>query len=203
MSYEVTLLVFGILLLLLGLVGKIKAKELEVGTSSTTVRVVTSLIGFVLITLSFNPDIPKSLLSSFTEPTKESEEAVSNRLADKQARLEEQRRAAEQARLEEQRRAAEQARLEEQRRAAEQARLELAPIYPDISGSWLGPGGRTASIDQQNATLTVHITGRPTFFGSFKDKQNFTVEFDSDCCSGLVVPGGIIHWTNGTTWTRP
>lgn len=179
MSYEVTLLVFGILLLLLGLVGKIKAKELEVGTSSTTVRVVTSLIGFVLITLSFNPDIPKSLLSSFTEPTKESEEAVSNRLADKQARL------------------------EEQRRAAEQARLELAPIYPDISGSWLGPGGRTASIDQQNATLTVHITGRPTFFGSFKDKQNFTVEFDSDCCSGLVVPGGIIHWTNGTTWTRP
>ena len=60
MSYQVTLLVFGILLMLLGLVGKIKAKEIEVGTSSAIVRIVTGFIGIVLIVLSFNPEIPRS-----------------------------------------------------------------------------------------------------------------------------------------------
>ena len=57
MSYEVTLLVFGILLLLVGLVGKVKAKEIEVGTSSRIVRIVLALLGIVLVVLSFNPDI--------------------------------------------------------------------------------------------------------------------------------------------------
>ncbi len=91
MSYEVTLLVFGILLLLLGLVGKIKAKEIEVGTSSATVRVVTSLVGIVLLVLSFNPDIPKTFLSSFTEQTTESVKTVNDSLdkETEQARLEE------------------------------------------------------------------------------------------------------------------
>ena len=64
MSYEVALLVFGILLLLVGLVGKVKAKELEIGTSSGIVRVVLSILGIVLVVLSFNPDIARSFFSS-------------------------------------------------------------------------------------------------------------------------------------------
>ena len=64
MSYEVGLLSFGILLMLLGLIGKIKAKELEVGTSSVIVRVVTLIIGLFLIVLSFNPEIPKKFLAA-------------------------------------------------------------------------------------------------------------------------------------------
>lgn len=65
-EYNVTLLIFGILLLLLGLVGKVKAKEIEVGTSSVSVRVVTALIGFTLMIFSFNTDIPKDFLDKFT-----------------------------------------------------------------------------------------------------------------------------------------
>lgn len=59
MSYEATLLVFGILLLLIGLVGKVKAKELEVGTSSTIARAVTGILGIGLIALSLSlADVP-------------------------------------------------------------------------------------------------------------------------------------------------
>ena len=64
MSYEVTLLVFGILLILVGLLGKVKAKELEVGTSSRTARVVIALLGIVLVIFSFNPDITRSYIST-------------------------------------------------------------------------------------------------------------------------------------------
>ena len=52
MTYEATLLVFGILLLLIGLIGKVKAKELEIGTSSAIARAVTGLVGIVLIVIS-------------------------------------------------------------------------------------------------------------------------------------------------------
>lgn len=62
MSYEATLLVFGILLLLIGLVGKVKARELEVGTSSRITRVVTATLGIVLIVLSLSPDVARSWL---------------------------------------------------------------------------------------------------------------------------------------------
>jgi len=128
-SYEVTLLVFGILLLLLGLVGNIKAKEIEVGTSSTTVRVVTSIVGLVLMILSFNPEIPGAFLSSFTDQDPEPAGIVDDsvdRMAEQARLAEEQRQADERARLEEeQRQADEQARLaEEQRQAGERARLE-------------------------------------------------------------------------------
>jgi len=97
-TYEVTLLVFGILLLLLGLVGKIKAKEIEVGTSSAMVRVVTTLVGLVLMVLSFNPDIPKKFLTNLTEQGAEPMENESMRLE------EERHRKPEQARLEKVRR---------------------------------------------------------------------------------------------------
>ncbi|MCI5224946.1 MAG: hypothetical protein D3924_20325 [Candidatus Electrothrix sp. AR4] len=59
MSYTVTLLTFGILLLLVGLVGEVKAKELEIGTNSKIVRIILSLIGIVLVVLSvlMDPDM--------------------------------------------------------------------------------------------------------------------------------------------------
>ena len=63
MTFEVTLLVFGILLILVGLVGKVKAKELEIGASSKIVRVVLSIVGIVLVVLSFNPDIARNFFS--------------------------------------------------------------------------------------------------------------------------------------------
>ena len=52
MTYEATLLVFGILLLLVGLIGKVKAKELEIGTDSKVARAVTGLVGVILIVIS-------------------------------------------------------------------------------------------------------------------------------------------------------
>ncbi len=52
MDYDVALLVFGILLLLVGLVGKVRAKEIEVGTSSPSARVIIGLVGVGLISLS-------------------------------------------------------------------------------------------------------------------------------------------------------
>ena len=52
-SYPVALLLVGIVLLLVGLVGKVKAKELEVGTSNKIARIVTGSIGVVLVVLSF------------------------------------------------------------------------------------------------------------------------------------------------------
>jgi hypothetical protein len=52
MTYEATLLVFGILLLLVGLIGKVKAKELEIGTDSTAARAITGLVGVILIVIS-------------------------------------------------------------------------------------------------------------------------------------------------------
>ena len=72
-NFKVSLLVFGIILLLLGLVGKIKAKEIEVGTSSRIVRFVTTLIGTVLIVFSFNTEVPSVWISNFFNNDIESE----------------------------------------------------------------------------------------------------------------------------------
>ena len=77
MSYEVTLLVFGVLLLLLGIVGKVKAKELEVGTSSTIARAITAIVGAVLVLVSFNPDIAKTYLTSISGSETQSEASSS------------------------------------------------------------------------------------------------------------------------------
>ena len=51
-SYDVALLIAGVGLLTLGLVGKIKVKELEVGTQHRAVRLITSLLGVIFIVLS-------------------------------------------------------------------------------------------------------------------------------------------------------
>ena len=53
MPYETTLLIFGVLLLLVGLLGKVRAKELEVGTESATARAIIGLVGVGLILMSF------------------------------------------------------------------------------------------------------------------------------------------------------
>src|SRR5262245_10703418 len=67
MSYEVTLLVFGILLLLIGLIGRVKAQQLEVGTENPLVRVVTAIVGLLLVASSLNPDLPRSLLPALKD----------------------------------------------------------------------------------------------------------------------------------------
>ena len=64
MPYEVILLVLGILLLLIGFVGKVKAREFQVETNSGMARIVMAFVGIVLVVLSFNPDITKTFLSS-------------------------------------------------------------------------------------------------------------------------------------------
>ena len=123
MSYEVALLVFGILLLLVGLVGKVKAKELEVGTSSTIIRIVTGLVGVALIVLSLAfTDLaerfsrtPAPTESAQTDSDDSHEEAAQVRLAEEQRRSE-----AAQARLAEERR----------RREAVQARVNVPAPRP-------------------------------------------------------------------------
>ncbi len=62
MTYQVAMLGFGLLLLLVGLIGRVKAKEVEIGTTSMFARVATALIGSVLVVLSFwlivKPPVP-------------------------------------------------------------------------------------------------------------------------------------------------
>ena len=71
MSYEVTHLLVGIFLILAGLVGKVKAEWIEVGTSSRMARIVIALIGIVLLVLSFNPEIPGAFLPAAPEKADE------------------------------------------------------------------------------------------------------------------------------------
>ncbi len=64
MSYEVALLSFGVILLLLGLIGRVKAKEIDVGTSSAVARVIVAIIGLALIVVSFDPGGAVSKIAS-------------------------------------------------------------------------------------------------------------------------------------------
>ena len=78
MEYSVALLIFGILLLLVGLIGKVKAKELEVGTGNPVTRVVVGMlgVGLVLLSLLISPavdilprlDLPTTEPGTGTEP---------------------------------------------------------------------------------------------------------------------------------------
>jgi hypothetical protein len=51
-GYSIALLTFGVILLMVGLVGRVKARELEVGTGNRVVRLVTGVIGAAFIFLS-------------------------------------------------------------------------------------------------------------------------------------------------------
>jgi len=52
-TFEVALFISGILLILVGLVGRIKARELEVGTDSKVTRVIVGVLGAAFVALSF------------------------------------------------------------------------------------------------------------------------------------------------------
>ena len=126
MSHQVTLLVFGILLFLVGLVGKVKAKELEVGTSSRLARIVMAIVGIVLVVLSFNPKIPNSFLSKPPKQMVEGSQGGHDELEKKAKKtlfIEEQR-----IKEDEQKRLAEEQSLKEaeQKRLAEAQRLKEA-----------------------------------------------------------------------------
>ena len=47
MSFQTILFVFGAILFLVGLIGHVKAKEIEVGSTSKTVRVLSFILGTV------------------------------------------------------------------------------------------------------------------------------------------------------------
>ncbi len=85
MDYEVALLLFGLILLLLGLVGRVKAKEIEVGTSSAMARIVAAAVGVLFIVFSFAPDLPRSLLSGFTDAEEEVSDTAEEHLDDPEA----------------------------------------------------------------------------------------------------------------------
>jgi hypothetical protein len=59
---ETTLLTLGVLLVLVGLIGQVKAKEIEVGTKSPFVRIILGLMGVVFVYMSlskgFLPSLP-------------------------------------------------------------------------------------------------------------------------------------------------
>lgn len=78
MTFEVTLLIFGILLLLVGLIGSVKAKELEVGTNSRVVRIVLTILGVALIIVSFNPDLVRDRTQSMNGSSQAEVDALSS-----------------------------------------------------------------------------------------------------------------------------
>ena len=54
-TFHGLLLTFGVLLLLLGLIGKIEAQLFKVGTNNIKVRIIVSFLGILFIILSFIP----------------------------------------------------------------------------------------------------------------------------------------------------
>lgn len=54
-GFEIALLTTGVVLFLLGLVGRVKTKDIEVGTANKLARVVGGVLGIVFICLSFAP----------------------------------------------------------------------------------------------------------------------------------------------------
>lgn len=60
-SFYVTLLTLGVLLLLVGIVGQVKAKEIEVGTKNPLARVIIGAIGIVFIAFSLTQVIIPAL----------------------------------------------------------------------------------------------------------------------------------------------
>jgi len=65
---EATLLTLGVILILVGLIGQVKAKEIEVGTKNTLVRIILGLIGVVFVIIALKVPF-QDLLASPTTPT--------------------------------------------------------------------------------------------------------------------------------------
>src|SRR5574341_2341490 len=53
---ESTLFTCGILLLLVGLIGQVKAKEIEIGTKNPIVRIILGVIGVLFVYLALSKD---------------------------------------------------------------------------------------------------------------------------------------------------
>ena len=81
MSFEVALLTAGVAFLLIGLVGHIKVKEFEMGTDSSYIRIVISVVGVGLLYLSFNPDLLRKENSTQPETVRIAQEEEAARIA--------------------------------------------------------------------------------------------------------------------------
>lgn len=75
---DATLLTLGILLMLVGLIGQVKAKEIEVGTENPVVRVILLVIGVGFIYLALSKDyLPGSGRATQVPPTSSAGEPTS------------------------------------------------------------------------------------------------------------------------------
>ena len=72
-EFPAVLLTLGVTLLLVGLVGKVKTKDMEVGTENKTIRLILGAIGAVFIALAlfivFKPAAPSAEVKIFPYPT--------------------------------------------------------------------------------------------------------------------------------------
>lgn len=71
-TFEVALFISGILLILVGLVGRIKARELEVGTDSKVTRVIVGVLGASFVAVSFGLALKEPRTSASPETSEES-----------------------------------------------------------------------------------------------------------------------------------
>lgn len=76
MTFQTLLLALGVLLLLLGLIGKVETQYVKIGTSNTITRVIIGIIGGLFIILSFTSEylaqqmIKQNETKGYTEQTK-------------------------------------------------------------------------------------------------------------------------------------
>jgi hypothetical protein len=68
---ESVLITIGVILLLVGLIGQVKAKELEVGTKNVLVRIILGLLGLVFIGIALGLIFKLTLQPQITTPTPE------------------------------------------------------------------------------------------------------------------------------------
>ncbi len=70
MDLKTTLLTLGVILILVGLIGQVKAKEIEVGTKNPLARLVLGLIGFAFVGVALSDVIlPPTSTPTFTLTT--------------------------------------------------------------------------------------------------------------------------------------
>lgn len=63
MEFEVVLLIAGLLLIVVGVVGQVKFKEVEIGAKNRAARITLGVLGLALTVISFNPNVVKGLIS--------------------------------------------------------------------------------------------------------------------------------------------
>lgn len=66
---EATLLTFGVLLILIGLIGKVKAKEIDVGTQNPFVRIILGVIGVLFVSIALRIPLPFNVPGLTVTPT--------------------------------------------------------------------------------------------------------------------------------------